>query len=640
MCGIAAYFGEQNPSATEQLRDMLREQEHRGPDGVGLCAWTRGCKPSVVYGATWNELPRPEVGPVQCALGHNWLAIQDRSDAARQPMLLGNFGLAYNGEIYNFIELRDELRAQQATFRTSSDSEVLLELWRRLGPAALPRLRGMFAFVLYDAEREELWAVRDPFGIKPLYYALTPQGVYFSSEIRSLHAGIVKRALRGSAVIASAAAGINKFGHLETLYEDIYELPAGHWLKWTATGSQLRPYYQLPTLTGDLRGEDGISELRDALQESVRLHLRASRRIASCLSGGLDSTNLAWLIGQNRDLAGDEFVAYTICTAQQQDSEVDLATEVTKRAGVKHRIYDSPGAIPASDALEMAVAYEVPNHVIGPINQFLLLRIISGDGAVVVLDGQGGDELVSGYSWYWPVLLKELRNRYEDVRPWIEARSSRLPLSPELTSLFDSMFHDADAWVQAFTEGDFLGVPAHVVRELPEVEYYLAGGGDWCGFREREYYRAELAYLLRQEDRIGMWFGLECRVPYVDRKLVEVAARLAPELLIKDGYLKYPLRQILPDAPQSVRWNTRKRGFWETDMARFPWLAETAKTLAFDSPKLRHLFPALEQRFGTLNTDQLWRLTQIALLERCANRRQVRDLCATELRNVGTSPHG
>jgi asparagine synthase (glutamine-hydrolysing) len=637
MCGIAAYYGEQNPSAARQVRNMLREQEHRGPDGVGLCTWTTGTPPRPDYAAASNKLPPTDARPAHCVLGHNWLAIQDRSDSARQPMLLADLGLTYNGEIYNFIELREELRAKGATFRTESDSEVLLELWRRLGPAALPRLRGMFAFVLYDAEREELWAVRDPFGIKPLYYATTPGGVYFSSEIRSLHAEVVKRSLRDSAVIASAAAAINKFGHTETLYQDVLELPAGHWLKWTRSGSQLQPYYVLPDLAADLCGEDGIAVLRGALEESVRLHLRASRRIASCLSGGLDSANLAWLIGQNRELAKDDFVAYTICTAQQQDSEVSLASEVTARARLEHRLYSSAGAIAASDALEMAVAYEIPNHVIGPINQFLLLRAIANDGAVVVLDGQGGDELVSGYSWYWPPLLKALRSRHQNVQPWIDARNLRLPLSPELTSLFDRIFHDASAWVQAFTEGDFLGVPAPTVCELPEVQYYLAGAGDWCGFREREYNRAELPYLLRQEDRLGMWFGLECRVPYVDRKLVEVAARLAPELLIQDGYLKYPLRKILPDVPASVRWNVRKRGFWETDMERFPWLPQIAKTLVFDSSRLRRLFPALEHRWGALNSDQLWRLTQLALLERCANREQVRSLCASELPSSSNS---
>jgi asparagine synthetase B (glutamine-hydrolysing) len=205
--------------------------------------------------------------------------------------------------------------------------------------------------------------------------------------------------------------------------------------------------------------------------------------------------------------------------------------------------------------------------------------------------------------------------------------AQRLPLPPETAAQFDRMFHDVAAWVEAFVwQGEFLSWSRDAIAELPETRYYLHGGGDWAEFRRREYQRAELQYLLRQEDRLGMWFGLECRVPFVDRVLVSHAATLPPETLIRDGYLKHPFRVMLPDMPEQVRWETRKRGFWETDRARFDWLADAGKRLAADSPALRRVFPSLTEKWDTLSFDQHWRLTQLAVNERCATRDGIDDL--------------
>jgi asparagine synthetase B (glutamine-hydrolysing) len=205
--------------------------------------------------------------------------------------------------------------------------------------------------------------------------------------------------------------------------------------------------------------------------------------------------------------------------------------------------------------------------------------------------------------------------------------AARLPLPPETAAQFDRMFHDRNAWVEAFVwQGEFLGWSREAIADLPETRYYLHGGGDWGEFRRREYHRAELQYLLRQEDRLGMWFGLECRVPFVDRALVSHAATHPPEALIRDGYLKHPFRVMLPEMPDQVRWETRKRGFWETDRARFGWLEAAGKKLASDSVVLRRVFPSLPEQWDALSFDQHWRLTQLAVNERYATRADVDDL--------------
>lgn len=609
---------------------MLLAQRHRGPDGAGMASWSQANGWESRFAPSVEDLPdegRAGEGPTQCVLGHNWLAIQDVGAPARQPMFDGDVGIVFNGEVYNFPELRAPLERDGCRFRSDSDTEVLLALWRERGPGCLGELRGMFAFAAFEPRTRALWLVRDPYGIKPLYYARMPEGFWFASEIRSLHAaGVVRRSIRESAAVASAAAAVNKFDATQTLYEGVFELPPGHWMRVDDREVMIRRYEDLPPADGDLHGDAATDALRGELERSVQVHLRASRRIATCLSGGLDSANLAWLIGRHKDLAGHDFAAFTICTSGREDSEVELARGLTAKAGLDHHVFDRCQAIRPEDVLEMVVAYEVPNHVIGPINQFLLLREVAASGATVVLDGQGGDELVSGYPWFAPVLFDAMRRRGQDPSALEELRRGRAPLKSPTLEAFDRMFHNADYWVRNQLSGrDFLGWSAEQVLSLPETHYYLSGG-DWQSFRDREYFRGELQYLLRQEDRLGMWFGLECRVPFVDRELIGVASRLAPDWLLHEGYTKYPFRTLFPEMSEGIRWNTRKRGFWETDVAQFGWVDEFGRGLALESPLLRRLFPPLETGWASLDFNQRWRLTQLAVLERCTVRSDVGSL--------------
>lgn len=635
MCGIAGYFGSESPGALAQVRAMLRAQAHRGPDGAGMAAYEPGGPWRSVYGRTADELRLD--GTPRCVLGHNWLAVQDPNPAARQPMLDDDLAITFNGEIYNFIELRRELEADGAVFRSHSDTEVLWHLWRREGAACVKRLRGMFAFAVASRREDGLWLVRDPFGIKPLYSARMPTGHVFASEIRALHAAdCVRRRLRDHAVVACAAAGVNKFAENATLYEEVYEVPPGEH-EYILPNCSTRPslHYFLPKPGSDLRGEEATGALRRAVEQSVSIHLRSSRKVASCLSGGLDSTNLAWLIGAEARRSGHEYDTFTIRTDVSNEScraggELAAAALVARQAGLRHHIVDRPQPIAPRDVIEMIVAYEVPNHVIGPINQFLLFRHVAAAGVTVVLDGQGGDELLSGYPWFPPVLLHAMRRagRADEAEALRRQLAGRMPLPPATTAQFERMFHDKRAWIEAFMwQGDFLGWSRERVFKLMETHYYLRGGGKWHPFRLREYFRSELPYLLRHEDRLGMWFGLECRVPFVDAPLIDVASRLAPDWLIHDGYLKYPFRVMIPELPESVRWDTRKRGFWEVDRALFDWLPAAGRKLAGASKQLNRLFPTLRDQWDVLSFDQQWRLLQLAVLERAATRRDVDDVC-------------
>ncbi len=615
MCGIAGFFGAPSPHAASKVLAILQAQEHRGPDGAGLSAGSWA-----TYGPTVSALQRPGDAPQPCVLGHNWLAIMDPAPGSRQPMVRGPLQLVFNGEIYNYIELREELIAQGESFSTDGDTEVLLALWRRMGPDCLSKLRGMFAFALLD-QHGELWLVRDPFGIKPLYWARKDDGIYFASEIRGFHAsGLLPRRLRESAVICTASIGINKFGPDDTLFEGIHELPPGALMR-VNDNQRVEHYMKWPTLTSNLHGDEGIAALKAAFEESVSLHLRSRRRVASCLSGGLDSTNLVWAIQKQLGNADSDFRAYTTNSGGDEHSEFAIAQNLCRQAGVKHEVLDFDGPVPLADIVDMVIAYESPVHVIGPINQYLTLRQIAASGASVVIDGQGGDEMMSGYIWFVPPLLKAIEGLGIDSGQFRGRINERAPYLPSTQQLFESIFHNIPDWVAAFIGGpDFLGVPAAEIEAMPETEWYLRSTGELEQFRDKAIRRAELQTLLRLEDRLGMWFGLECRVPFLDVEFNRVAAQLHPALLVHDGYLKYPYRMIQPDLPTDVRFNTTKRGFWETHPDRYPWMAKLSRDLCLDSPTLRRAFPKLEAGLDQVPFDQRWRLVQIALLELCTTR--------------------
>ncbi|MFN0105593.1 MAG: asparagine synthase (glutamine-hydrolyzing) [Bryobacteraceae bacterium] len=627
MCGIAGFFSRAGSErAVSNVAAMLRAQAHRGPDGAGIWVKSATTVP-VSFASTPSQLSLPAVGNADCVLGHNWLAIQDRHRAASQPMRRGPLTIVFNGEIYNFVELREELLARGDEFTTSGDTEVLLAMWKRHGVACLPRLRGMFAFLLHDGGDGSLWAIRDGLGIKPLYFADTSEGLYFGSEIRSFHsAGLLPRRIREGAALASMAGAAHRFAEFDTLYDGIQELPAGYRLHIGPAGRRIERWFELPPIQADLAGDEHCEFLLDAIHDSIRLHLRSTRRIAACLSGGLDSSVLVSLI----DRQSSDCSAFTINSAADSHSEIDLAKQVIAGTGLRHHIFNHQSEIPARDAFEMAVACEVPNHVIGPINQFLLLREIAEKGFAVVLDGHGGDELVSGYSWWFPALIAELRSqgRHDAVREIEAARQRHLPFDAVTTGSYDQIFYNSRAWIRGFSGDGIFGVVPDAVADLPEFRFFIKHDGSWRGFRQRAYSTDTIYYLLRQADRLGMRFGLECRVPFTDAELVRASARLAPELLIRDGYLKYPVRRMNSGIPESVRWCTRKLGFWKTDDARYPWMRETGRSIVLQSETIRRLLPRVEEDWDAARMDQQWRVLQMAVLERCATRGGIDDVLA------------
>jgi asparagine synthase (glutamine-hydrolysing) len=408
MCGIAGCY--QQPDG-QKLVDMMSERiAHRGPDANG----------------TWSH----EDDRVSIQLGHRRLSIIDLSAAADQPLSKGSLTLAYNGELYNYKELRAELSSQGASFTTTSDTEVVLEAWRCWGPRALRRFRGMFAFALADEASGELVLARDPLGIKPLYYLPRGDGILFASELKALVTAVgAELRMDPAAMVASML--YYWVPEQWCAVADVKKLPAGSWARFRPDGrSHFEHYWQIAEIAQEAAGEPAAA-LGPVIEESVAAHLVADVPVSSFLSGGLDSSIITVLAHQ----MAQEIDAYTI-TFRPEDQRLEAmpddaiyARKVAARFGVDlHEIEISPDIV---DMLPRIV--DVLDEPIGDpaaINTLLMCDAARERGVKVILSGMGADELFGGYRKHIACLMAGRYSRLPGIaRAGVRHSVDRFPVS-------------------------------------------------------------------------------------------------------------------------------------------------------------------------------------------------------------------
>ena len=382
MCGIAGLYNW--PARGADAQAMIDRIAHRGPDAEGV----------------WSHVDED----VSVHLGHRRLSIIDVRVTNNQPFVKDGLVFAYNGEVYNFVELRAELQALGATFRTTGDTEVVLEAWRHWGPAALPKLRGMFAFALYDERTRRLVLARDQFGIKPLYMAQRGKGVAFGSELKSLTPAIGPIEIDGAGVVASlmyywipeqhcAARGVEK-------------LQPGHWAEINpGRPLQIHRYFDP---TQDLRTDRRYTaaDLAEVMEDSVRKHLIADVPVSCFLSGGLDSSLITALAARHNPNIDAYTISFRAEDAKLEAMPDDLhyAKIVAERFGVKLNVIeiapDIVGMLP-----QMVSILDEPIGDAAAINTVLICRAAREAGVRVLLSGMGADELFGGYRKHYACLL-------------------------------------------------------------------------------------------------------------------------------------------------------------------------------------------------------------------------------------------
>jgi asparagine synthase (glutamine-hydrolysing) len=574
-------------------------QAHRGPDGEGfMIGWIENgaFKHSFARGAgRWNSDSRARVG-----LGHRRLAILDLSDRGLQPMCSddGATWIVFNGEIYNFQELRSELESRGHSFKTGTDTEALLQAYLHWGEDCLERLQGMYGFAIWDGRRGRLFCARDRLGIKPFYYAM-PKGYFiFASEIKGLlpFPGTEVEA-DDDAVVGFLVHGNCDYGE-RTVLKGVKALLAGHALTLDVASKQLaiKRYWSLKpnhdlvapaSLASEAKmDEERVTALRERLLDTMRLHLISDVRAGSCLSGGLDSSIVVGLIGKIQSdqpeaasSVGESLYTFTSCYEYKEIDEREYALAMANDVKASpHLVFPSAEDFWA-DFGRMAWHQDMPFHGLAYYAQWRVMRAVKEAGVKVLLDGQGGDEVFGGYAKFRYAYLASL------------LRSGRLfKIARELGAMIkqgDSGYVlnirngyrylpkgarrllNIDSMLQAAMRADWNRVV--IDNSSPATRWWrnAAGGRNGAGagtamqrIQIDDILVDTLPLILRMEDRSSMAFSIEARVPLLDHKLVEYGVSLPDHLKVRNGWSKYAVRQAVRGTiPERVRLRRSKLGF-------------------------------------------------------------------------------
>lgn len=590
MCGIGGYVDPRGVlEGRGVLRSLARALTHRGPDSEGF-------------------LVRRPFG-----LAHRRLAIIDPSDAGAQPMTVGPIVVVFNGAIYNYRELRDELSEQGQSFDGCSDTEVLARAYLCWGERFVERLRGMWAFAILDARSDSLLCSRDPFGIKPFYYAWYEGAFLFASEPAALiSAGVPARAnLRAAAHYL--ALGVSDH-EPASFFAGITPLEAGSNIV-VSSQATLRTVAKLDGCKTVSEARCSSAEFAASVQESVRLHLRADVPVGTCLSGGLDSSIVAALASSAvREEHGPRFTAITAVTDDPATDERQYASTVVEHCDLSwHTVAPSASEFVAEmDRGICAQGEPVPGPSI--YFQYCVMRKARASGLKVILDGQGADELLCGYPRYVPAWALETASRagvFAALGGFTRlARNTRSGVRGMTALGAYMLLPPLRRWVISdrvrFLRPEFLACVLELLARISRVS------GDLHSARVADIAELSLPALLRFEDRNSMAHSIEARVPYVDRSVVACALRLPESGLLHDGFSKYPLRQLAARVlPPEIAWRRIKIAF-EPPMQS--WLGALRQQMQLEverSPLISRLCAAVP-RVADQRLALQWRLYNLA----------------------------
>jgi asparagine synthase (glutamine-hydrolysing) len=562
MCGIFGFVASSPQLQQQSLNDLERGMSairHRGPDGSG----------------TWVSKSG------RAAFGHLRLAIIDL-DTGAQPMASddGRYVIVFNGEIYNYIELREELGAEK--FRTQSDTEVILRAWERWGERCVERLRGMFAVAIWDEREQSMFLTRDRFGIKPLYWAKTDVGLYFASEVKALLPFLKQRQVNAAAL--SDYFTFQFCVGSKTLMDGVQQLPAAHWAR-VNPGQMPVPkrYWEVHyTVDYDHTEQWFVERLKVLVQESVGMHLRADVDIGSYVSGGVDSSLLASIAREHRPQG--EFHAFNgRFTDGPEFDESMYARSLTERRDMTLHVVDINEQDFVDNIARVIWHLDQPTAGPGSFPQYMVSREVARH-LKVVLGGQGGDEIFGGYARYLVAYFEQcikgaidgtLRNgnfvvTYESIIPNLETLRQYKPMLREFWA--NGLFGERDEryWRlvnRSNTFGNILS-PDALDQRATFDEFKSIFWGENVG--KESYFDAMthfdfktlLPALLHVEDRMSMAHGVEARVPFLDHPLVEFAATIPADIKFKNGELKRLLKSVFsPHLSDAIRNRKDKMGF-------------------------------------------------------------------------------
>ena len=576
MCGIAGGWWAQSADPGPRLAKALGRIRHRGPDDSGA--------ESIA------------LGPAVVMLGHARLSIIDLSAAGHQPMHSpdGRWAIVFNGEIYNYRELRTELQALGHRFTSDSDTEVLLAAWAQWGSACLPRLAGMFAFVVLDRANATLTCVRDAFGIKPFFYAASQEGFRFASEVPALLELLPgKPRLNWQRAYDYLVHG-DYDSTPDTFFEGVHHLPPGHWMRVNlVTGQPHAPErWWVPDITERPRWrfDDAVEQVREQFLQNIRLHLRSDVPLGAALSGGIDSSALVCAM---RYVEPDMPIhTFSFIAAGSDVNEEQWVDRVNTHVGaIAHKVHVDPRDL-ARDLDDMIRAQGEPFGSTRIYAQYRVFQLAREAGIIVTLDGQGADEMLAGYIGYPGQRLRSLLETGRFVGAWQfwnqwanwPGRNRVLAakyLASEWTDggVYETLRRlDGKPTVPPWINPAPLlerGVQLRKPRIRPD---HRVRGRRVMDELALSLSRRGLSHLLRFGDRNSMRFSIESRVPFLTLDMANLLLSMPESFLISpQGETKHVFRAAMRGiVPDEVLDRKDKIGFATPE---FDWLISFADTL-------------------------------------------------------------
>lgn len=545
MCGITGIINKNNLPCDENLLHKVNDSiKHRGPDGDGF----------YVY--------------MNLGFGHRRLAIIDLTDSGKQPMELNDrYIITYNGEVYNYIEIKSELMKAGVAFKTATDTEVILKAYEFWGEDCVNHFNGMWAFAIFDKQNETVFISRDRFGVKPLYYINTAEKFAFGSEIKQLLGFGMKAKINKQMLSDYFCIGYSNHTS-DTFFDGIYQLEPGCNLTLSLkdVNPKITRYYELKVNkeVNKLKEQDAIDFYISKLNDAINLRLRSDVVVGSCLSGGLDSSYISSYAGSLHNARSkDHFKAITARSIQSDNDESPYAKMVADYANLDWHVA-SPDTDDYINVLDKVIQIqEEPFGGPSIVMQYYVLKMAKDNNCIVMLDGQGGDETLLGYERYYASYFNTLGLAQKVKFLFTASNNSKLKIS-ELVKYILYFNNYSVRRRFLLNKNLFLKKELASLFNNKLLRKIIDKSKNIYDLQVFEIQSHQLRTLLIYEDKNSMAHSIETRLPFLDYRAVEAAVSMNCDYKINGGWTKYPLRKIGTDhkvLPAEIAWRKNKIGF-------------------------------------------------------------------------------
>jgi asparagine synthase (glutamine-hydrolysing) len=635
MCGVSGFVSTNGKIKSQTIQKMNNLIKHRGPDDEGFLiveSLTSNALPlggpdtaPVTAGGVFDYYPKSGIGDYHdksfsLMLGHRRLSILDVSSAGHQPMSVSNgrFWISYNGEVYNYLELREELQKCGETFKTHTDTEVILKAYEKWGSACLQKFNGMFAFLIYDSEKKVLFCGRDRFGVKPLYYWISEAGVAFASEIKQFTA-FPNWSAKLNHQKAYDFLNWSILDHSdETLFENVYQFRGGQFIEINLTDLKLptggrlklQDWYSLKPKKFEGSYKDAVAEFRKLFKSAVNLRMRSDVPIGSCLSGGLDSSSIVCVVNKilEENSATNTQATFSACSDYKKVDEsyfIDIVSKSAKTQSYKF----TPNYQDVLKLKDKIVWHQdEPFGSTSIMAQWGVFELAKSSKVTVMLDGQGADEQLAGYDGYlfaklaWNIKHLKFKQFLIDFNKTKKFRgySSLFLISACLNYLLPNRLRivGRKLFGKSSNIPTWLNLNLLNVNTKDPLYHHGAISSDIQKISLSQLTKTNLQMLLHWEDRDSMAHSIESRLPFLDFRLVEFVLGLPEDFKIASGITKRILRDAMENIlPKEIQNRMDKIGF---ATAEEDWIKNTARA-EFKS----HLKSAIADSKGVLSESLL-----------------------------------